>query len=172
MIGKLAVLQRPWARGADRLHEIANRSSKVHSVASQAVVHQKVFLIEGLVKKNVLIRNAMRAAPPVGILLLMAPLAIGNNLGNVSLPDENLIGHAASQVGENAPHVVQMESGIEGEDVPMTFCALDISVRGGVPIRVRLPDLVTPCAGSATACLVVQARSWEEKNNEQADTKR
>src|SRR5271169_4115841 len=170
VIGERAILKRPWARGGDGLHEFADRSSKMHTVASQAVVHQEVFLVEFLVKENVTIRDAVRSGLPVGVFLLVASLAIGHDLGNVPLPDANLLRSITSQVCESAPHVVQVESSIKRENVSVAFRTFDIAVRGSMPIRVRLPDFVAPRARPAVGSFVVQARARHTKNDKHPDT--
>jgi len=144
----------------------------MHPMASQAVVHQEVFLIEGFVQKNIPIGNAMRSGLPIGVFLLVASLAIGYDLGNVPLPDANLLRGITSQMCENAPHVVQMEFGINGEDVSVAFRTFDIAVSRRVPINVRLPDFVAPRARPAAGSFVVQARSGYTKNGKHRNTER
>jgi hypothetical protein len=124
-------------------------------VASQAVVHQDVFLVECLVKKDVPIRNAVRSGLPIGVFLLVASLAIGHDLGNVPLPDANPFPGITLQVCENASHVVQVKSGIKGKDVSVAFRTFDIAVCGCMPISVKLPDFVAPRARPATGSFVV-----------------
>ena len=52
-------------------------------------------------------------------------------------------------------HVVDVEASVQRKYIAMARAARDAAVRGGVPVRVRLPDFVAPRARPATGSFVV-----------------
>ena len=56
-----------------------------------------------------------------------------------------------------------MKSGIEREHIAMTLGAKHVAVRGGMPIRVGLPDFMTTRARSAGRVTVVNAGARQKQ---------
>jgi hypothetical protein len=75
-------------------------------------------------------------------------------------------------MGEHAPHVVEMKSGIQSEDVSVAFCACDVAVSRAVPVGVWLPDLVAPRASSAAGSLVIETGSGQAQEQQCDDDER
>ncbi len=170
--GQGAVFQRPRARGIDRLYKITNRPGEMHSVASQAVVHEQICAVELGIQKNLPIRTTVRSGLPTDVLLLVTSSTIRHDFGNVSLPEMNPVRHSPTQMGENAPHVIEVKSGIESEEVSVALRARDVAVRRGVPVGIWLPYLVAPRASSATGSLVIETGSREPQEQRCDDDER
>jgi hypothetical protein len=68
-----------------------------------------------------------------------------------------------ANVREQLADIFQMKSGIEREHIAMTLGAKHVAVRGGMPIRVGLPDFVTTRARSPARVTVVNAGARQKQ---------
>ena len=172
-VGQVGLSKPPWACGIDGSHQVADAAVVVHPVAAEAVVHQLLFPVVLGVKENLLVGGAVQAGGPGGPLLFVARPAALVDAKIVAGSEPDLLRHFPAQVGDQAAHVVQVEPRIQREDVAVAGGALDITVRRGVPVRVRLPDLMAPGASFPVGILVIEAgrRQGENGQPQQAEKK-
>ena len=72
LLREAGVRELPRPGSTDWLHEIANGSLKMHSMATQTVVHQQLMLILFFIQENVFVNCAVTTRAPGGKLLLVA----------------------------------------------------------------------------------------------------
>jgi hypothetical protein len=121
LFGELRLPQVPGSVGADRDHQIADPAMKVHGVTAQAVIRQKLPLIMVGVQKDVAVRRAVPARAPFGKFLLMTFLAPCHHLQHVFDLQQRPFRRFPTQVNKNAPHVVDVEAGLERKHVAMAL---------------------------------------------------
>lgn len=68
--------QMPWPGFVLRLHQVANRTAKVHAMTAKAIVHEHLARILLAIGKDLRIGGAMRTGVPRGVFLLVASLAV------------------------------------------------------------------------------------------------
>ncbi len=87
----------------------------------------------------------------------MAGLAPLGDAENITRPQLHLLRHMAAEVVEHPAHVVDVEASVQRKHIAVARAARDVAVRGGVPVRVRLPDLVAARAGFPPRIFIVNA---------------
>src|SRR5271165_6651318 len=127
----------------------------MHAMATQTIVHQKLALVVVGVKKNVGVTGAVRAGLPIGKFLFVAFLAARHHLEHVLGAQAWLGGSVPAKMREDAAHVVDMESGVEGEDIAMAIGARHVAMRGSMPVGIGLPDFVATGARATMSAFVV-----------------
>jgi len=163
VIGESGRIHAPRARGVDGGDQAANGAFEVHPVAAEAIIHQELAFIVVGVEKDVGVGGAVGAGAPVGDFLLMAFLAADDHGENIFGAEAGFGGSVAAEMSEDAADVVEVESGVEGEDVAVAIGAGNVTMRGDVPVRVGLPDLVAGGAGAAVRALVIGGDEDEEE---------
>src|SRR4029077_15468688 len=113
--------------------------------------------------------GTVRARRPVGEFLAGVLGATPTYFEHVICLQPNLLGDPASQMRCQLTNVLQMEAGVESEDIPVTFGTRHIAMSGFVPVCIGLPDLVAARAGASAGVTVVKARARQEQNYQQGD---
>jgi hypothetical protein len=139
----------------------------VHTVAAQAIVRQELLPVVFLVQKDFRVSSAVRAGGPIGIFFLVAIAAARAHLQSVAGFQPDLLGQVPPQVSGQAPNIVPMESRFQRENISVAGRAWDISMRGSVPIRVGLPDLMAAGTGPPLGEFVVKAATRKDEQNRQ-----
>ena len=104
-----------------RSDQIADAAVEVHGVTTEAVVHQTAALVVIFVQKDMRVRGAVRTRGPVGEFLAVALGATRTDFEHVICLQPNLLRNLASQMSCQLTNVLQMEAGVESEDIPVTF---------------------------------------------------
>jgi len=155
LLGESSIAELPRTSGVERRNKVAHRSLEMHAVATEAVVHQDFAMIVIGVEKNAAIGGAVCAGTPVCRFGLMAFLAAIDHFQYVGGAEFGSFGSLAAKMRDDAAHVVEVESRVEREDIPVTLAAFYVAVRRTVPIRIGLPDFMARGAGSARGAFVV-----------------
>ena len=165
-VGKLGVAQFPWALGIDGRYQVANAAIVVCAVASQAIVHQQVLMVVLVIEEYLLICSVVQSRRPLCPFLLVAVLASLGNTENIARPESHLLRNIAAEVVEHPAHVVDVEASFQSKHIAVARPARDVAVRGSMPVRVRLPDLVATRAGFATGIFVINAGAGESEKGD------
>jgi hypothetical protein len=156
LIRKCGVAQLPGAGDVERSDEVAHGSLEVHAVAAETIVHQDSAAVVVGIEEYALIGSAVRAGLPIGEFRLVAFLAATDHFEYVGGAEFRRFGSLAAEMDEYATHVVDMESGVESENVAMACAAFYIAVRRAVPIGIGLPDFMAGGASATAGTFVVK----------------
>jgi hypothetical protein len=168
--GEVRPPESPGTFGVNRCHELANSSLEVHAVTTQAIVHEELLAIVLLVEKDLRVSGAVRAGGPSGVLLLVAIPASVVHSEHVPSGEPDGLGQIARNVVRQPPYIVPVKSRFQREHVSVAGGAGNVSMRGCVPIRIGLPDLMAAGARFSLRILVVKASTRKgEQNHEKAN---
>jgi hypothetical protein len=137
----------------------------VHTVAAQAIVHQVFLPIVLLVEKDFRVSGAVRTRGPTRVFLLVAISTSVVHLESVPGLQPDVFGQIARNMVGQPANVFKMKSRFQREHVSMAGGAGDISMRGSVPIRIGLPNLVAASTGLPLGVFVVQAATRKDEQN-------
>jgi hypothetical protein len=101
----------------------------MHGVAAQAIVHHESALIVIGIEKDLRIARTVRSRLPVCILLAMAFGATLLDLQDIVGFQADLLRNIAMQVLRQLPQILEVKSGIKGQDISMTLRARNIAMR-------------------------------------------
>jgi hypothetical protein len=119
-----------------------------------------------LVQEDFRVSDAVRAGRPFGIFLLVTIPASVVHLQSVPGFQPDVFGQIARDMAGQAANIAPMESRFQREHIPVAGRAWNISMRGGVPIRIGLPDFMATGAGLPLGIFVVKAPTRkDEKSN-------
>lgn len=145
----------PRPGSVERRDQFTHRPGEVHSMAPQTIVHQNFAMIMFGVEENAAVGGAVRTGAPVRSLRLMALLATADHFDDIGGAEPWRFGCFASNVSEDAAHIVDVEAGIKRENVTVAAAAGHIAMGRAVPVRVGLPYLVARGASAAAGAFVV-----------------
>lgn len=156
LLGESDIAELPWTGGVEWCDQVAHRTLKMHAMATETIVHQDFAMIVFSVEENAAVGGAVCAGTPVGGFGLMALFAAIDHFQDVGGAESWSFGNFAAKMRDDAAHIVEMESGVEGEDIAVALAALYLPVGRAVPVRIWLPDFVTTGAGSPAGAFVVE----------------
>src|SRR5581483_6659833 len=93
----------------------------------------------------------------------MTLLTARAHLEHILSLEPDLLRHASAQVRKHPPHIVQVESRVEREDVTVAGRAGDVAMRGARPFAIRLPDLMAARTGPSAGVLIIEARPVQDE---------
>jgi len=103
LIGELCIQQTPRTLCVWRLHELANRSSKVHAVTTKTVFHQGARRVRLCMSKDFCVRGAVGSSLLCGILLLVASATIHSHRSYIGLAQSNVLGPGTHEMHPGVP---------------------------------------------------------------------
>src|SRR5438552_19132494 len=101
---------------------------------------------------------------PIRVFLPVTSGAPCAHLLDVIRLQSNLFRDTAAQVGGQTTNILPMKTGVYSENVTMTIGTQHVTVGGGVPIGVRLPDFMAAGAGASAGVAVINTGAGQKQS--------
>jgi hypothetical protein len=164
LLCQLRIVQSPRSLHIERYNQVPYATGKVHAVAPQTVVGQMLPAIVRFIEKEFPVRHGMRTGRPVGVFLPMAFGAACAHLFNIVELQPDLFRNFSSQVGSQTANIFPMKARIRRENVAVAIGAKYVAVRGGMPIRIGLPDFVATGTRTAAGVTIIDTRAGQQQS--------